>query len=162
MPGMVREHPRNVEQHSRYALRVKSYRAEVHGHLIEGRQGDLGHDLVMLDGRIVSSAIFGGWYGASHFFELIDESGKARRIEARWVDQSKLGLGKYRMRISVDGIPRCEVEATPDHRPIGTCLNCGYPLAGLPIESGEVRCPECGRHFSAAVLGLTGTPPRST
>ena len=141
---------------------MKVFRTEVHGNVIEGRQGDLGHDRILLNGRLVSRTWLGGWYGASHWFEIADEAGHARRVEVRWVDHSKLGLGKYRMRISIDGVPRCEVEPMSDDRPLGTCPNCGYALHGLPIDSGEVRCPECGRHHSAAALGLTGTPPRWT
>ena len=37
-------------------------------------------------------------------------------------------------------------QAPPDrveHQPIGLCLDCNYPLWGLPTP----RCPECGREF---------------
>ena len=29
------------------------------------------------------------------------------------------------------------------------CANCGYELNGLPVESNERKCPECGRHSFA-------------
>ena len=57
---------------------MKIYRTELHGHIIEARQGDLGTDRVLVDGRVVSTKRLGGWYGASHFFDIDDEEGKTR------------------------------------------------------------------------------------
>ena len=128
---------------------MKIFRTEVHGHIIEGRQGDLGCDRVLVDGKIVSTKMLGGWYNASHFLEIEDEEGKTRNVEVGWVDRSKLMIGRYRMKISVDGVERGEVTPIDSNREPGSCINCGYPLKGLTVENGEIRCPECGRHSLA-------------
>ena len=130
---------------------MRTYRAEIHGHIIEARQGDLGTDRVLVDGRIVSTKPFGGWYGASHFIEIEDEEGKTRAVEVGWVDRSRLGLYD-RMRISVDGVERGVLEPLPSKYAAQNCLHCGYPLRGLPVEHHEIRCPECGRHSAARLV----------
>ena len=48
---------------------------------------------------------------------------------------------------------------TSDPKPIGLCLDCNYPLWGLPTP----RCPECGREFdpldpSTMIMGRALTP----
>ena len=130
---------------------MKIYRTELHGHIIEARQGDLGCDRVLVDGRLVSTKRFGGWYGASHFLEIEDEQGKARAVEVGWIDRS--GLGLYaRMRLTVDGVVRAELKALPsNHKPFN-CPHCGYSLKGLAPENDEIRCPECGRHTPAILV----------
>ncbi len=134
------------------AIQMKIYRTELHGHIIEGRQGDLGRDQVLVDGRVVSTKNFGGWVGASHFIEIEDEAGATRAVEIGWVDRSRLGLGKYRMTIKVDGVDHGEIEPTPPDAVAGVCASCGYPLKGLPVENREIQCPECGRHTAAALI----------
>ena len=131
---------------------MKTYRTELHGHIIEARQGDLGTDRVLVDGRIVSTKLLGGWYGASHFLEITDEQGRTHHVEVGWVDRSKLGLGKYRMTIKVDGVERGEFGPVDPAHMAGSCHHCGYPLRGLPIDNQEIRCPECGRHTSALLI----------
>jgi hypothetical protein len=131
---------------------MKIFRTEILGHIIESRQGDLGRNRVLVDGQIVSTKLFGGWYNASHFIEIEDEDGKTRHVEVGWVDRSKLKIGRYRMRISVDGVERGEVTPIDPSRAPGSCNNCGYSLKGLMITNGEIQCPECGRHSSAALI----------
>ena len=88
---------------------MKIFRTEIHGHIVEARQGDLGWDRVLLDGKLVSSKPLGGWYNASHFLEIEDKEGKTRNVEVGWIDRSKLKIGRYRMTITVDGVERGEV-----------------------------------------------------
>lgn len=127
---------------------MKIFRCEIHGHRIEFRLGDWGGEQVLVDGRVVSSRSF--WTARrSHFFDITDERGKARYVEVRRFDASKLGLGKYRAIVQVDGVERARLEPIDLTRPPDTCPNCGYSLAGLPAENSEIRCPECGRHSSA-------------
>ena len=131
---------------------MKIFRTEIHGHIVEARQGDLGWDRVLLDGKLVSSKPLGGWYNASHFLEIEDKEGKTRNVEVGWIDRSKLKIGRYRMTITVDGVERGEVMPIVPSREPGSCNNCGYPLKGLPVENGEFQCPECGRHSSALLI----------
>ena len=135
---------------------MKVFRTELHGHIIEARQGDLGNDRVLVDGRVISKKLLGGWYGASHFFDIEDEDGKTRHVEIAWVDRSKLGLGKYRMSLLVDGVERGEIEPTPADRKFTACMFCGYLLTGLKVENHEIRCPECGRHSPARLINESG------
>ena len=129
------------------------YRAEVHGHLIEARSTGLGAERVLVDGEIVSSRWLTGLWPASHFFCINDETGGSRHIEVCWTDVSKLGLGKYRVVISVDGMERWRLEPVDISRPANACPHCGYSLHGLPVDNSEIRCPECGRHSSAILAG---------
>jgi hypothetical protein len=138
---------------------MKVYRGEVHGNLIEARLSELGSEQVLLNGREVSSRSLAVLRPGSHFFDITDESGKTRHVEVRRQDISKLGLGRYRIVISVDGVERCRLEPIDTRRPPDVCGNCGYQLRGQPIESGEIKCPECGRHTSAAALGRVDEPP---
>ncbi len=128
---------------------MKLYRAEIHNHIVELRKGDLGGEQVLVNGRIISDRPWAGWHRPSHFFELTDEQSTLRHVEVRLVDTSRFGLGKYRAIISVDGVERCRLEPIDPAAPPYVCGNCGYSLTGLPIENGEVRCPECGRHTMA-------------
>jgi hypothetical protein len=137
---------------------LKTYRTQLHGHIIEARQGDLGCDRVLIDGKVVSTKYLGGWYGASHFVEIEDEAGKVRHVEISWIDRSRLKVGKYRMCLTVDGVVRGEIEPTDPGLAPGSCTHCGYSLEGLNAENQEIRCPECGRHTSAALID---TPTRS-
>ena len=34
------------------------------------------------------------------------------------------------------------------------CLSCGYSLIGLSVSHGMIRCPECGEHNEARLLGI--------
>ncbi|MCL4209035.1 MAG: hypothetical protein HRU76_15385 [Phycisphaeraceae bacterium] len=129
------------------------YRTQVHGHLIEARRGPLGGETVLLNGRVISYRPLAGWTRGSHFFDVTDEQGRARHVEVQWIDVSKLGLGKYRVTVRVDGVERARLEPIDPARPIDVCYQCGYPLKGLPIVHGEIRCPECGRHTLAAFIG---------
>lgn len=131
---------------------MKIFRTELHSHIIEARQGDLGCDRVLVDGKLVSTKYFGRWYGASHFIEIEDEKGKVRNVEVGWIDRSKFMAGKYRMRLIVDGVECGEIEPTnSDYQP-ASCTHCGYSLKGLPVDNHEIRCPECGRHTAAALI----------
>jgi predicted Zn-ribbon and HTH transcriptional regulator len=58
------------------------------------------------------------------------------------------------VRVLVDGADRAIMQAFKPEAPL-CCANCGYSLQGLTPQNGEVRCPECGRHTSATMLGLT-------
>lgn len=130
-----------------------TYRTQIHGALIEARRGPLGGESVLLNGRVVSSRPFAGFTRASHFFDVTDEQGNPRLVEVQWIDVSKLGLGKYRVAVRVNGVERARLEPIDPARPIDVCYQCGYPLKGLPIVHGEIRCPECGRHSLAALVG---------
>ena len=131
---------------------MKIYRTELHGHILEARSSDWGAEHVLIDGRIVSSKWMAGLWHTSHFFEMSDETGKLRRVEVRWLDVSKLGLGTYRVLIVVDGQERCRLEALDTNKPANVCAHCGYSLVGLPVDNSEIRCPECGRHSSAILV----------
>lgn len=129
------------------------FRAAIHGQLIELRRTDhLGAEEVLLNGRPVSHRAWWSLRPSSHHFDIVDESGRARHVEAAVRDISKLGLGSLRLFVMVDGLERARVEAEDLSRPVGACANCGYQLAGLPAEGGEVRCPECGRHPPAVFI----------
>jgi hypothetical protein len=133
---------------------MKVYRTEVHGNLVELRLGELGNEQVLLNGRPISRRpllVFGPY---SHFFDVTDEAGEARHVELRRQDLSKLGLGKYRVLVVVDGVERCRLEPLDLRVPPDVCANCGYSLRGQQVEAGEIKCPECGRHTSAVVTGL--------
>lgn len=121
----------------------------LHGRRLEVRLGDFGGEEVLLDGRIVAKDPYAGLSHPSHFFEIDDEQGRARHVEVKRRDLSKLGLGKYRFFVLVDGVERARLEPVDPTTPPTICPNCGYDLAGLPIEADEVRCPECGRHQPA-------------
>lgn len=132
---------------------MKVYRTEIHGHLIEARSSDWGSETVLVNGRQVSSKPLAGLFRSSHFFDLKDEQGQQRHVELRWQDVSKLGLGKFRVVVNVDGMERCRLDAIDLTIPPNTCTYCGYSLQGLPVENNEIRCPECGRHSSAILIG---------
>jgi hypothetical protein len=131
---------------------MKTYRTELHGHIIEARSTDWGAEHVLVDGGIVSSKRLAGLWHSTHFFEMADENGRSRRVEVRWVDVSKIGLGTYRVVINVDGQERCRLEPIDANKPANVCAHCGYSLMGLPVENSEIRCPECGRHSSAILV----------
>jgi len=128
------------------------FRTVIHGQLIEFRHGDFGGETVLVNGVARASRPLGGWWRKPHYFTIEDETGKDRQVELRLIDISKLGVGNYRMVVSVDGRERCRVEAINDRQAANVCGNCGYSLEGLPVENHEVRCPECGRHTSAIML----------
>ncbi len=126
----------------------------IHGHAVELRIGDLGGETALVNGRVVSSRPFAGWWSGSNRFEMADESGSVRHVEltARAVGSLKR-LVSYVLDVRVDGIARATLEPEPSGRKPGMCVNCGYDLAGLVPVPGpdgkpgvEVRCPECGRH----------------
>lgn len=129
------------------------FRTIIHGQLIEFRHGDFGGETLLINGRPVASRPLGGWWRKPHYFIIKDESQKDRQVELRLIDISKLGVGKYRLVMSVDGVERTRLEAINDKLAANTCGNCGYSLEGLPADNSEVRCPECGRHTSALLLG---------
>jgi hypothetical protein len=128
---------------------MRIFRTDLHGHVVEARQGDLGRQRILVDGRIVSDEPFAGLTRPSHFFDLDDADGRTRHVEMRWIDESKLGLGRYRVLVMVDGVERHRLAPVDLSRPPAACGNCGYRLQGLPVENEEVRCPECGRHTPA-------------
>jgi hypothetical protein len=133
------------------------YRIELHGHLVELRSGGWGGETLLLDGRPVSRKPMAGFYSASHGASLTDEHGRTRLVETRWLDASR-GLGfRYRVLVLIDGAPRCILDPVDERARPGCCPHCGYALAGLAPDNGEVRCPECGRHSSALQLGF-GSP----
>ena len=134
---------------------MKTYRTELHGHILEARSTDWGAEQVLIDGRIVSSKWLAGLWHTPHFFDLTDENGLSHCVEVRWMDVSKLGLGSYRVVILVDGQERCRLEPIDANKPSNVCAYCGYSLNGLPIENNEIRCPECGRHSSAMIVQVS-------
>ena len=131
---------------------MQFFRTVIHGQLIEFRHGDFGGETLLINGRPIANRPFGGWWRKPHYFSLKDEANNDRQVELRLVDVSRFGVGKYRMVVSVDGHERARIEPADDKRVPNTCANCGYSLAGLPVENIEVRCPECGRHTSALIL----------
>ena len=129
------------------------FRTELHGKLVEFRLGDFGSEQLLINGQLVNDRLFAGLRPRSHFNDLTDEQGKSRHVEIRVVTQ---GLKmRYDLAVSVDGVPRPPVASVSASAKFARCFNCGYELKGLPVEHGEVRCPECGRHSAAAVLGLS-------
>lgn len=133
---------------------MKVFRAEIHGNRIELRKGDWGSQTVLLNGRPVSVKPFAGWSSESHFLDIQDDNDTTHHIEVRLFDQSKWGMGDHRVVISVNGSERCRLEPFDPDRLNDKCVNCGYRLVGLPVESDEIRCPECGRHTATAMLDL--------
>jgi len=106
---------------------------------------------VLVDGRVVSTKALGGWYGASHFFDIEDEDGTTRAVEVGWVDRS--GIGLYtRMQLVVDGVERVQLKPLAANYNTQHCPHCSYSLKGLKAENHEIRCPECGRHTAAALI----------
>jgi len=131
---------------------MQIFRTVIHGQLIEFRLGEWGGETLLVNGQPIADRPFGGWWRKPHYFSLKDEDSHERRVELRLLDVSRFGVGKYRLVVSVDGHERARVEPADDKRVPNTCANCGYLLAGLPVENSEVRCPECGRHTSALML----------
>ncbi len=138
---------------------MKVYRGELHGRLLECREGDFGGESVLVDGRVVSNKWWAGWVSGSggvvsHFFAVKDEEGKDRHVEVRWRPKAKtLGLTST-VQVNVDGKERAMLTATPVKSALECCMHCGYSLKGLEVENGEVKCPECGRHTGAVAAGL--------
>lgn len=120
------------------------FRTMIHGHRVEFRLGDFGGESVVVNGREISSIPI-NWSSRGHFIELIDEGGKARAVELRRQSRNF----KYEVIVSVDGQVRAVLSPEKGSVRPTCCSNCGYELAGLPIENGEKRCPECGRHTTA-------------
>ncbi|MHC5024441.1 MAG: hypothetical protein ACYTGG_11125 [Planctomycetota bacterium] len=131
---------------------MRIFRTDIHGHVIEARHGDLGRQRVLVDGRIVSDMPFAGLSRPSHFFEVVDDAGETHHVEVRWIDESKFGLGRYRVLVMVDGVERKRLAPVDILRPPTICGHCGYRLEGLPAKNDEVRCPECGRHTPASLV----------
>lgn len=125
------------------------FRTRVHGHNVELRLSDLGGEEVRVNGRVVSRRPWAGLTGSGCEFELTDEKGASRHVEVRVV-APKAGLTLTRcVEVQVDGELRATLSPTAEGRTSGCCENCGYALTGLPVENGEIRCPECGRHSLA-------------
>lgn len=138
---------------------MKVYRMELHGRLLECREGTWGGETVLLDGRAMSDKPLAGWVTGlggevSHRFEIRDEEGRERAVEVRWeMKKRTLGLTS-RVRVFVDGRERAVIEQEKGGLGPGCCRNCGYSLKGLEVVNGEIQCPECGRHTSATVAGV--------
>lgn len=131
---------------------MKRYRTEIHGHVLEAREGDWGGREVLIDGRQVTGTRLSAFLGRPLRFDLRDDSGQVRAVEVRWAERPRsLGL-RSQVRVSVDGLERAVLDAIPDGQLPGVCPHCGYDLKGLPADNGEVRCPECGRHTAASLL----------
>lgn len=84
-----------------------------------------------------------------HEFTIQDETGAHRAVEVR----VEAGTWAPRLRIMVDGRDRALVDPVNLKKGPSCCANCGYPLAGLEVQSGEVKCPECGRHMNGRTPG---------
>lgn len=124
-----------------------TFRTTVHGHRVEMRLNDFGGQVVLVNGRQVSSKPFAAWSRPSHFLTLADETGRERAVELRLVPR-RLGLSAE-LEVLVDGDARGTIEAVKPSARAGRCINCGHDLSGLQPANGEVRCPECGRHSAA-------------
>ncbi len=121
-------------------------RSVIHGHHVEIRCGSLGGELVLVDGRRVSSMRCNAT-GRSHTFDLLDEHGTIRAVDVRCRFRNDFNTASLEALISVDGQVRALLTPVKDEGLAPTCChNCGYDLEGLPITCGERRCPECGRH----------------
>lgn len=120
------------------------FRTSIHAHRVEFRLGDFGGESVVLNGKEISSIPI-NWNGRGHFFQINDEQGKTRHVELR--RQSR--KFEYEVIVSVDGENRSVLKAERKSALPTGCRNCGYELAGLPVDHGERRCPECGRHTPA-------------
>jgi hypothetical protein len=130
-------------------VHMRSYCTRIHGHMIEIREGDLGGQTLLVDGAVVESrAMAGLWRSRVGFMTVItDETERPRRVEAMVVNSGRLGIERV-MLLSVDGVERGPVKASKNGLSDGLlmCMHCGYDLSGLPVENGEIRCPECARH----------------
>jgi hypothetical protein len=136
---------------------MSRYQTEIHGHVVEAREDGLGNRELLVDGRVMHRAWLGAWLGRSLTYEVRDERGANRAVEVRWVSRpGSLGM-RQQVRVLVDGIDRVVLDPLPERQPPGRCPNCGYELRGLGAENGEVKCPECGRHASAKLLGQAPT-----
>lgn len=131
------------------------FRVEVHGRLIECHRGSWRAETVLVDGVVTSdrpyaalAKAFAGMKG--HEFTITDEAGVERAVDVRVGP----GMWSLRMRVFVDGVTRAVATPVDVSKTPGSCANCGYALEGLPIEDGEMRCPECGRHTSAKMAGM--------
>lgn len=135
---------------------MRIFRTEIHGHLIEIRHGDFGSEEVLVNGRSISRKPFAGWLPlTSHHFDLPIAEGGTRHVEVKvYAPSAGLGLS-FRVRVLVDGVERAILTPEGKNARAGKCTNCGYTLAGLAPENGEVRCPECGRHTPAAFVGAS-------
>jgi hypothetical protein len=133
---------------------MSRYRAEIHGHVVEARENGLGSREVLVNGRVVKRAWLGALLDRPILFDLRDGQGTIHAVEVRWeVRPRSLGL-RYQIRVLVDGVDRAVLDPVSDVTRPGTCVNCGYALAGLAVVDGEVRCPECGRHSAAKSVGI--------
>ncbi|MGI9013680.1 MAG: hypothetical protein ACR2GY_05450 [Phycisphaerales bacterium] len=93
----------------------------IHGHPLELRRPNFGQEIVLVDGREVSSR----WVflpGGSHHFDVTDEAGKQRHVELRVVT----GMVRYSMVVTVDGIERERVPQAPERPKELRCRACGY------------------------------------
>jgi len=131
---------------------VRFARFDLLGRVLEVREGDFGDHLVLVDGRVVSHKSMGFWVGgSSHFFELASEEGEKLHIEVQ--------VRGWRFRFTpafllADGAELAALELVSRRHMQRRCPYCVYSLVGLTVENNEVKCPECGRHSSLAVLGL--------
>ncbi len=124
----------------------RTLRAVIHGRHLEIRCGLLGSELVLIDGRRVSSMRCNAT-GRTHRFELSGDDGVLREVEVRCLFRNQLSPASLEAIVWVDGQVRAVLAALKDACVAPTCCcNCGYDLEGLPIDCGERRCPECGRH----------------
>lgn len=127
--------------------RMRQFRGEVLGKLVEIRVGVWGNQTVLVDGGVVSEKAWAGLTGAmSHFFTLTDEEGKQRNVEVKMVDRSGGLQMSLRAEVLVDGRVFKQILEIGEDEAAGRCPNCGYQLKGLDVVNGEIRCPECGRH----------------
>lgn len=132
----------------------RTFRGEVLGCLVELRIGSGGGEIVLVDGALLSRKPWAYLTGQhEHYFGVEDADGETRNVEVRVEDRSGGLQAALRVVVNVDGeaftvLP--EVDAPARYT---RCGHCGYDLHGLEAQNHEVRCPECGRHTSAKLLG---------
>ena len=83
-------------------------------------------------------------------------SGGSRLVKVARVDQVGPGCG-IGVRVADLAVALFNV-AGRLHAIDGSCVRCGAPLAGGPLDGTDLRCPGCGWHYDLATGRVAGVP----
>lgn len=130
----------------------RRFAGDVEGRRFEVRIGTGGGESVLVDGKLVSERPWAYWSGMhDHFFTL--EQGEGERNYEVSVHDRSGGIGvSYVVSVKLKGREVATLRAVDPTMRERRCYGCGYPLRGLEVLNGEVRCPECGKHTPEAIL----------